>query len=157
MIVTTCTFTPDPGNHDACNAGAYALTQKSVGHEGVIAYFWSLDKDTQDLHLVEVFENEAAFHGHVARAGWNSLPWTSQGTLKDTRIFGDSMSPEFLEVLNGFSAVKVYWVLGAAELATDSHKRTDPMEPKQARSVTRVAGSNETRQSHVQLFAPFVQ
>jgi quinol monooxygenase YgiN len=108
MLVVTTTFVPRAEHSDSCKAGAYELTQKSQGHEGVIAYYWTLDEDTQNLHLIEVFEDQASMIGHVQRTGWSSLAWTSLGTLKDTKMFGDRPSPELLELLGGITAPKVY-------------------------------------------------
>ena len=106
MIVLTCVCVPQPGQEEECKAAARELTEKSGDHEGLIAYFWNLDEDTQDLHAIEVHANEASVLNHIALTDFTRLG--SISTVRDIRLYGDARSRALLEALSGFGEYKIY-------------------------------------------------
>jgi quinol monooxygenase YgiN len=106
MIVLTCVCVPQPGQEEESKAAARELTEKSQDHKGLIGYFWNLDEDTQDLHVIEVHENEASVLNHITLTDFTRL--SSISTVKDIRLFGDAPSPTLLEALSGFGEYKIY-------------------------------------------------
>jgi|SRR5271165_631644 len=106
MIVVTCVCVPQPGQEEESKAAARELTEKSQDHEGLIGYFWNLDEDTQDLHVIEVHQNEASVLNHMALTDFARLG--SITTVKDIRVFGDPPSPALVQALSGFGEYKIY-------------------------------------------------
>lgn len=106
MIILTCVCVPQPGQEEESKAAARELTEKSQDHEGLIGYCWNLDEDTQDLHVIEVHENETSVLNHIAHTDFSRLG--SISTVKDVRMFGGRPSPALLEALSGFGEYKVY-------------------------------------------------
>jgi quinol monooxygenase YgiN len=109
MIVLTCVSVPQPGHEAECQALAKELTTSSQDHEGLIGYFWTLDETTQELHVVEVHQDEASVFNHIALTDVSALAALS--SFKDIKVFGDAPSPKLLATLSGFGEYAVYPLL----------------------------------------------
>jgi hypothetical protein len=108
MIVLTCKAIPAPGQEAESQSAARELTESSKSH-GMIDYFWNLDRDTQELHVVEVHQDESSVLRHIALSDVSRLAAVT--TFADIRIYGDEPSQELLDVLSGFGEYKLLTVL----------------------------------------------
>jgi quinol monooxygenase YgiN len=108
MIVLTCKCTPLPGQEEESKAAARELTESSQSH-GMINYYWNVDEATDELHVIEVHENEASVLNHISLTDVSRL--AAATTFSDIKLYGDPPSPALLEVLSGFGEYKIYPVL----------------------------------------------
>jgi hypothetical protein len=103
MIVMTCRLIPQAGKGDACREAARFLSARSLGH--TVAYLWSADQASGDLHLVEVHKDEASLLHHVEVSDVSDL--AASGSFADIAYYGDAPSETLLRVLSGFGDVRV--------------------------------------------------
>jgi quinol monooxygenase YgiN len=101
MFILRAVCAANPGQEEDARAAARDLMEQARSHEGIKAYFWTVDEATGELVDWEVHDDERSLTNHIELTDLSRMAATM--TVKRVETYGDTPSAALQETLRGFA------------------------------------------------------